>query len=82
MVLPDELWAATVYGDIDTVRQFVESNPERVNEDFEVERGFTLLTVAMLSSDRAVSTEMVRYLIRRGADVECRNKEREHPKRQ
>ena len=56
------------------MRQFVESNPERINESFEHDgdgEGLNLLTVAI---GRHTSIEMVRYLISRGADVECRNK--------
>ncbi len=69
MVLPREIAHAAQSGDLDTVRQFVESSPERVNED--VEGGdYYLLGIAVLKQ----YTEMVRYLISRGADVECRNK--------
>ena len=71
MSLPREIAHAALNGDLDTVRQFVESNPECVNE--EVEGGDSdmyLLGIAVLIQ----STEMVRYLISRGADVECRNK--------
>ena len=35
MVLPRELFDAAEARDIDAVRQFVESNPERINESFE-----------------------------------------------
>ena len=58
---------------MDAVRQFVESNPERINESFEHVgdgEGLNLLTVAI---GRHTSIEMVRYLISRGADVERRN---------
>ena len=70
MSLPREIAHAALNGDLDTVRQFVESNPECVNE--EVEGGDSdmyLLGIAVLIQ----STEMVRYLISRGADVERRN---------
>ena len=32
MVLPRELFQAAIGGDLAAVRQFVESNPERVND--------------------------------------------------
>ena len=73
MVLPRELFDAAEARDIDAVRQFVESNPERINESFEHVgdgEGLNLLTVAI---GRHTSIEMVRYLISRGADVERRN---------
>ena len=73
MVLPRELFDAAEARDIDAVRQFVESNPERINESFEHDgdgEGLNLLTVAI---GRHTSIEMVRYLISRGADVERRN---------
>ena len=73
MVLPRELFEAAEARDIDAVRQFVESNPERINESFEHVgdgEGLNLLTVAI---GRHTSIEMVRYLISRGADVERRN---------
>ena len=71
MVLPRELFQAVTSRDMDAVRQFVESNPERVNEYFEGgEYKVNLLCVASMGSGRA---EMVRYLISRGADVECRH---------
>ena len=67
--MPLEIGQAALDGNLDTVRQFVESSPERVNED--VEGGdYYLLGIAVLKQ----YTEMVRYLISRGADVECRNK--------
>ena len=69
MVLPRELFQAASGGDLAAVQQFVESNPERINESFEGE-GVNLLTVAI---GRHTSIEMVRYLISRGADVERRN---------
>ena len=69
MGLPLEIAHAALRGDFGTVRHFVESSPERVNED--VEGGdYYLLGIAVLKQ----YTEMVRYLISRGADVECRNK--------
>ena len=73
MVLPREIFDAAERRDIDAVRQFVESNPERINESFEHDgdgEGLNLLTVAI---GRHTSIEMVRYLISRGADVERRN---------
>ena len=73
MVLPPEISNAVRARDMDTVRQFVESNPERINESFEHVgdgEGLNLLTVAI---GRHTSIEMVRYLISRGADVERRN---------
>ena len=73
MVLPPEISNAARARDIDAVRQFVESNPERINESFEHVgdgEGLNLLTVAI---GRHTSIEMVRYLISRGADVERRN---------
>ena len=72
MVLPPEISNAARARDMDAVRQFVESNPERINESFEHVgdgEGLNLLTVAI---GRHTSIEMVRYLISRGADVECR----------
>ena len=69
MVLPRELFQAASGGDLAAVQQFVESNPERINESFEGE-GVNLLTAAI---GRHTSIEMVRYLISRGADVERRN---------
>ena len=73
MVLPPEISNAARARDMDAVRQFVESNPERINESFEHVgdgEGLNLLTVAI---GRHTSIEMVRYLISRGADVERRN---------
>ena len=73
MVLPRELFQAASGGDLAAVQQFVESNPERINESFEHVgdgEGLNLLTVAI---GRHTSIEMVRYLISRGADVERRN---------
>ena len=85
MSLPREIAHAALNGDLDTVRQFVESNPECVNDDVLIEDqdthsglaggSISLLSLAITADrvPRAVSSEMVRYLISRGADVECRN---------
>ena len=57
-------------------RQFVESSPERVNDLEENDKGSISLLSLAITADRvprAVSAEMVRYLISRGADVECRS---------
>ena len=71
MVLPRELFQAALERDMDAVRQFVESNPERVNEYFEGgEYRVNLLCLASMGDGRA---EIMRYLISRGADVECRH---------
>ena len=75
MVLPGHLFQAVSSGDFVAVGQFLESSPERVNEDGESAWGeLNLLHVAVIILDVSESTEMVRYLISRGADVECRNK--------
>ena len=76
MVLPPEISNAVRARDMDTVRQFVESNPERINESFEHVgdgEGLNLLTLAIAPFGTHQSTEMVGYLISRGADVERRN---------
>ena len=74
MVLPNELFDAALGGNIVAVRQFVESNPERINESFSDDGGaLNLLTLAISPFGTHQSIEMVRYLISRGADVERRN---------
>ena len=76
MGLPLEIAQSALRGDFDTVRQFVESSPERVNDLEENDKGSISLLSLAITADRvprAVSAEMVRYLISRGADVECRN---------
>ena len=76
MVLPPEISNAARARDIDAVRQFVEANPERINESFfhvGDGEGLNLLTLAIAPFGTHKSIEMVRYLISRGADVERRN---------
>ena len=73
MVLPRDIAQAALHGDLGTVRQFVDSNPECVNDDVSIEDGgrISLLSVATIRN-LAVSSDMVRYLMSRGADVDCR----------
>ena len=72
MSLPLEIHQAADRGDLGTVRQFVESSPDCVNEAF----GGTNLLLCAISScretDYADSAQLVQYLMSRGADVECR----------
>ncbi len=73
MVLPGHLFQASLSGDFAPVRQFLESNPERVNEDFDGTYGImNPLTLCLVNP--TYPSEMVRYLISLGADVECQNK--------
>ena len=80
MSLPREIAHAALNGNLDTVRQFVESNPECVNDDVLIEDqdthsglaggSISLLSLATIRNvPRAVSTDMVRFLMSRGADV-------------
>ena len=79
MVLPREIAHAAQSGDLDTVRQFVESSPERINEA-EQDGYFNLILIAISSCQKTLldsyadSAQLVRYLISRGADVECRSR--------
>ena len=75
MGLPLEIAQSALRGDFDTVRQFVESSPERVNDLSVNDKGSISLISLVITANapRAVSAEMVRYLISRGADVECRS---------
>ena len=76
MVLPREIELAAHNGDNGTVRQFLESNPERVNEDVNEDGYFNLMHCAISSCEKtsyADSAQLVRYLISQGADVECRS---------
>ena len=78
--MPREIAHAALNGNLDTVRQFVESNPECVNDDVLIEDqdthsglaggSISLLSLATIRNvPRAVSTDMVRFLMSRGADV-------------
>ena len=76
MVLPREIELAARSGDNRTVRQFVETSPERVNED-EQDGYFNLILYAISSCEKtsyADLAQLVRYLISQGADVECWSK--------
>ena len=79
MVLPREIELAARSGDIRTVQQFVETSPERINDDDQYGY-FNLILTAISSCQKTLldsyadSAQMVRYLISRGADVECRSK--------